>query len=163
MSFKTTFNQEELRKCVSPAEIAEYIKELASDFGNKLEAEPHTQSISVDTPSTSQGSSQLSLYSSSQISEAQKDEPNRYSSNEFRAKWMVQNNRVQLLSNLRVFNVSNENDQVCVVKLHPESCSCAEKKGCSHIYLAIDFQNTIENFIIPYIVPIRFMRHPVLN
>ena len=49
---------------------------------------------------------------------------------------MVQNNRVQLLYNLRVFNVSNENDQVCVVKLHPESSSCAEKKGCSHILAA---------------------------
>ena len=62
MSYKTTFNQIELRKCVSLAEIADYIKELASDFGYKFETEPQSLSISVETPSTSQGSSQSSLY-----------------------------------------------------------------------------------------------------
>ena len=55
------------------------------------------------------------------------------SSDDFIARWMVAKNKVQLLSNLQVFNNGNENNQVYVVKLHPES----RKKGCSHIKAAL--------------------------
>ena len=46
---------------------------------------------------------------------------------------MVNNNKVHLNSNLKVFNVANEADVVNVVKLNPESCTCVEKKGCAYI------------------------------
>ncbi len=59
--------------------------------------------------------------------------PNVLSSNDLRAKWIVNNNKVHLVPNLQVFSVSNENNDVFVVKLNPEKCSCQEVKGCSHI------------------------------
>ena len=70
--------------------------------------------------------------SSAQSSDAE-IAPNVLTSNDLRAKWMVNNNKVHLVPNLQVFNVSNENNDVFVVKLNPEKCSCPEVKGCSHI------------------------------
>ena len=60
-------------------------------------------------------------------------QPNSLSSDAFRAKWMVDNNKVNLVPNMKVFNVCNENNQVFNVKLNPDRCSCPERKGCCHI------------------------------
>jgi len=56
---------------------------------------------------------------------------------ELRAKWFFENNKVHLCSASKVFNVTNETNKVNSVSLFPvESCSCAERKGCAHILAA---------------------------
>ena len=58
------------------------------------------------------------------------------SSNEFRAKWFIDNDKIHLCAKMQVFNIKNEKDEVNVVSLNPDKCSCADRKNCAHILAA---------------------------
>ena len=134
------FEDSELRECVPPENIAVYL--------NKIENTPqiiqqnNTNTINSDSNSnleTADSDSEQDLIDAVSINHIQNEREFKLhpkSSNEIRAQWFINNNRVELCAKMRVFNVKNEKDQVNVVSLNPDKCTCAEKKNCAHILAA---------------------------
>lgn len=140
LRLKTSYENEELRQVVSPEQMADYIKanltKLMSSPSVPSLAESE-QPIEFEIDSMNQISSEVSL-------------PHPKSSNEIRAKWLFENNKVELSSKSQCFNVRNEKNEIHVVCLNPkESCSCPERKGCAHILAAkLSIGKIIDIFIL---------------
>ncbi|CAF0812270.1 unnamed protein product, partial [Brachionus calyciflorus] len=79
---------------------------------------------------------------------------NRFNSKISRALWMVKNNKVKLVLDLKIYLVQDEKKQCFPVNLLPKAnCSCLGKIACAHI-LAVESINCIDsksNYKIPNI------------
>ncbi len=156
---RTTFNVQELRKVESPEDIVKFIKKNLDDLLNQrknsqLESSSESGSLLGETNSqsgesvgqpanVSESGSQANSEFGSQANSESGSQANtsgfrfhRQASNEIRAQWFIDNNKVELCPKMQVFNVKNEKDIIHAVKLNPESCSCPEKKGCAHLLAA---------------------------
>ena len=64
----------------------------------------------------------------------QNDKLPNFNSKLMRAKWIVEQNLIQFVPNMKSFNVKDEKGNVYLVKLKPKpSCTCVENENCCHI------------------------------